>query len=483
MSLIFNARIVTPDWALAAVAAYVLLIPLALTSLPNVTPHDAARVMQCALFTLCAFAMVVHCWRHRQGIGAGPHTEVNRWMIGAGICAGVSVIAAPLPLWAMREVALWVGMAFVAWTVAVAGGAARRRVFEAALLATLAYNALVLGISLTSIFAGQVPWAIDLELGYSNVRFLNHVQTVMIPFAVAGALQVGLSVRRQAILDVTLASTFALLFASGGRATALAIAMGAALAWFAARTATGSALRRLGRTAVWGYLTYVAIFLLLPSALGLGVRSGLLDRAGETGSVTARLYLWRLAVEQIGLAPWFGIGPMHFAHHPNREAAHPHNAYLQLAVEVGVPFFLLAMGGLWMMGRAWVARIRSLDRIPAAEEGAAWLVCLLAVLFDAMASGNLVMPVSQVWIALAVGFSIRWWWSTNRANLFEARPPTAGHRFLPFVCACVGASLSVWLLLVSVSEIGRLDETLKASRELSPTAGRINPRYWSSGWF
>uniref|UniRef100_UPI0019D453F4 hypothetical protein n=1 Tax=Vibrio vulnificus TaxID=672 RepID=UPI0019D453F4 len=49
-------------------------------------------------------------------------------------------------------------------------------------------------------------------------------------------------------------------------------------------------------------------------------------------------------------------------------------------------------------------------------EGAAILITWIAVAVDACFSGNLVMPVSQVWIAFLSGWAWAFWRSTASAS-------------------------------------------------------------------
>lgn len=459
------------------IAGYLLLVPLILLRMP-LSPHDAARSMQVALAVLCAATLVITLpagWR------SPPIQRAARYgalAIVVVVSCAMSVVGSDRPAWAMREIGLWAAMAVIAFTM-VRDPAEPAWIGWGATLGTLAYNALILGLSVLVILQGQVPRAVDLTTGYNNVRFFNHVQTVALPLVAAYGATVYRSTKYRWVFAWTLCSGFALLFASGGRATALAIVGACMLAWLVVRGAALPVVRRLATAAALGYALYAAVFLLLPTALGFANESGLLERAASTGSVATRLHLWRVALGQIAASPWSGVGPMHYAHFPNGEAAHPHNIYLQIAAEWGLPLMVLVLAMIAIGLTAWIRRIRRLGEAPAAREGAGWLLCALAILVDGMASGNFVMPISQVWIAVAAGFALRWWRATSDAGGPEARPPAGVARG----CALGAAALLIWLAAVSIADLRHLDTVLEASRAIGTGSTHINPRYWSSGWF
>ena len=224
---------------------------------------------------------------------------------------------------------------------------------------------------------------------------------------------------------------------------------------------------------LWAVPVYLLIWVGLPDWLGLAEGSGLAARIHEQAGHSAREALLMDAWAQWRAHPWWGLGPMHLAAQPQLHANHPHNAYLQLLVEWGAPLALLAMGlsatALWQRWRAWrstPAQGALLDPL-AAGAGAA----VVAALVDAAFSGSLVMPMSQVWVAVALGC---WFCATPQAA--DPLP----HRTWSRVGA-VGGLLAFLALTPMVWQAWHhLDALLQAA--LSDQIGtRLQPRFWSHG--
>src|SRR5476651_1958481 len=104
--------------------------------------------------------------------------------------------------------------------------------------------------------------------------------------------------------------------------------------------------------------------------------------------------------------PWLGFGPMHFADIANDIAAHPHQAILQWASEWGVPstlcvIALVARAGWTTLG---IVREPALSVVPVDLLRLCLFASLIGALTQAMVDGVIVMPVSQLWLALVVGW-------------------------------------------------------------------------------
>lgn len=461
--------------AAAALSAWLLAMPLVLPwLLPGALEHDAARLLQVGLLALCALAC------------AGPlasarlDTKATLPALLALGGAGWAVAAAPEAAWALRELAVFGGLAALAWLVArhvppavlhgaVVGGAAL-------------YAAVVLLLGALIYAAGTGVTREEIFLGYANRRFFNHVQTVAIPLCVlVGAIGGTRLLRGLAWLAVTLQTSLLILCA--GRATMLALAVGAAvvvpLTWRHARL--------IWRPAAAALLGGVAVYLLVFEALPMLATQPPAPNADlqlqRLGDGQARGGLWRQALAAAAAHPWLGVGPMHLAHAPafNGTAAHPHNLYLQLAAEWGLPMLLLLFWLAWpRLRQAWQGA-----RHASTPEPAGLLLVLVAIAVDACFSGNLVMPVSQVWAAVAVG----WLWRAGAApQVHDAAPPPAsggpglGERALRMGLFALVVLLPLWLaVVVGMEWDGREGEHAAALREFA--APRMHPRFWTHGWF
>lgn len=457
-------------WAQAGVAAFLVTIPVSGVWVGGWTGHDLARAAELPLMLLCAAAGCTRALQLPPAAGA---------VVGlAGLLAAVSIAAAAQPAMALREAALFLGMAAVAACVAD-GPAGARRVARAAAAALALYAAATLLVALAAVLASAAPSRMEMLAGYDNPRFLSHVLTAALPIALAVGLDPDNGVRWRRLAHLALVAGAALAFISAGRATVLALVVAALAALLCHGRAAWPVAARLLAALAAGALVFAVMFLLLPVVVHGHAAPAADYSAARLGSDEARGYLWRLAWQQIESAPWFGVGPMHYAHLPNAKAAHPHNIVLQLAAEWGLPMAALASASA---GAALLRLARRLRRLPSADPrtrvGIALSVGLVAVAVDGMASGNFVMPASQVWIAVLAGLSLAWWRACGEA---QRRPGAGQGRFAR------GLALSIltvlWLAFVpALIETRGLAQRMLDAQKLHPTE-RIQPRFWSSGRF
>jgi hypothetical protein len=183
---------------------------------------------------------------------------------------------------------------------------------------------------------------------------------------------------------------------------------------------------------------------------------------------------------------------MHFSHyqaHPNQKAAHPHNVYLQSMAEMGVPFTLLA---LYLLARAaWRMQARVavaaraeplLKGCASAHMGMALLATWVAIAVDASFSGNLVMPVPQLWAALALGWWLAWARSQPDGLALSVHTAQGWDRYAVWTSTALACALACWVCVSALMEFQDLRNQLDAAREATHTA-KWNPRFWSHGWF
>lgn len=464
----------TASWT--AVASYLLLVPLAAVIVDRIGGHDLSRIAQLALGLTCALTLL-------PGPGAGAARWSIRQMAMASLCVGLAMLStlqATVPAMAARELALFAGMAAVAWVVARQDDPidVPARVASAA---SAAYVVVISMLVIAGYFAGQPLNRAEIFVGYDNYRFFNHVQTAALPLSVLAATVAPPRSWHRVVAWFAATGGFALLFATVGRGTLVGVFIGALVivAMFGAKALP--TLRNLGVAAGGGLLAYGALFWLLPLLLGAprGLADGYYD--ARVGSIEMRLFLWRIALSYIEQSPWLGIGPMHYAHHPTGDAAHPHNIYLQIAAEWGIPMLVVLLWLFaWLMRRLALAVRRCVD--PRERNcGIGLVLAGVAIAVDGLFSGNFVMPVSQVWIAFAVGWAFAWVSAQERV---EAPPPA---RMQPFWNASRLAAVALlmsqlWLASSIWPEVRDLDAVVKQTMDRVPTA-TMNPRFWSHGWF
>jgi hypothetical protein len=143
------------------VAAYLLLVPLMLPVPAGLLPHDAARLAQVFVAAICALVMVGH-WATAPAHSAVQRLSLMGWVWGAVAAAGLalSCFQAAQPIWALREVGLWLGMAFVALAVAV-DRAGRPVTYWGAVAGTLLYNVASLLLPVLGMLLGVQPSSMD----------------------------------------------------------------------------------------------------------------------------------------------------------------------------------------------------------------------------------------------------------------------------------------------------------------------------------
>jgi O-antigen ligase len=239
---------------------------------------------------------------------------------------------------------------------------------------------------------------------FSNRRVFGQVASMAIPLLAYPLLAGGgTRVQRWGVF-VLLAVWWMLVIVSGTRGTWMALAVAATvLAAFAWRACVGWLRVQVAARGV-GALLFWVLFVLLP--VWLGQDATLENRLSNIESLDGRGELWAMAWAQIQAHPWLGIGPMHLAAIPFKSVAHPHNAVLQLAAEWGVPaalaFLLPAVFGVQRL----LARLRQQQH----ASSNLLLVCLAASLLAAgaqsMVDGVIVMPYTQIWLALVVGWAV-----------------------------------------------------------------------------
>lgn len=461
------------------IVSFLVFAPWSSIAIPTMAANDFARLWQIGLMLVCAAA----AWAspHRQHLTAQAGRS---WFLTLPVLAlgSLSVGHADQVGWAMKEATLWIGMGFVAWAVSMQKNEHLHRILlPAVATSALFVNLLNLALPLASMaLDGIQPHPEHLILGYGNRRFFNHVQTVGLPLLVLASCTASAPWLRSVSI-AALVSGFTLLFATEGRATLLALAAASTLALLTCPRHARQLLKTMVLGGVLGYVACLLLFTALPEMMALSPSGDLVHRIQETHTVDLRHRLLRLALADTMRAPWVGIGPMHFAHYTNPVAAHPHNVYLQVSAEWGLPMlsvFLASCGALVM---AVARRIRSLSPTPNMEShtGCVLFMALIGVLIDGLFSGNFVMAAPQVWIAVTVGWSIAWL-PPREATSHNGMMPI--HTVIGMALLALGTACIMWLTMDTAQELPHLDQWLKASEALNPNA-KLMPRFWSSGWF
>lgn len=457
------------------IAGMLWVLPFAYPALAGpYSAHDVARL--CQLLLLAVLAVLYAAAPER----AAP-LRVGRRIQGltvllVALTAG-SVAMSAHPLVALREVLLLCGM----WLVAhvVADDMRRHSVvlpLRALCAGTVLYGSGVLMLLGLYLSTGYPLQAWETLFGFDNPRFLNHVLTVTVPLVAVLAARQDTSSTWRWMARTAGVMNGALMFITYGRATPLALAVALMVAVWACR----GGIRRYAFEMTLPVIVGLAgLWLLWHTALSDG---GFFIDTAELVKIHMRDFLALQALSVLRESPWLGVGPMHFSHHLNIEAAHPHNLYLQWLTEIGPLATALAL----LLVAVYLARLLQPLRAVGSDQqalAAGLWTAVAAVLVDAALSGNFVMPVSQLWIAMMWG----WLLAAHRlANGTSSPSDTitipAGMRALRVVLA---ASL-LWLAAQGASEFlasGKPALPTPQGSQAPMDQRLMNPRFWSHGWF
>lgn len=334
---------------------------------------------------------------------------------------------------------------------------------------------------------GGQPLDSEFFFGFSNYRFFNHVQTVTLPLL--GLFVVRTDGKKKRIFGwAVISAWWALLFLSAGRGTFIGLLAGICVAWFYLR----QQVLPWGWTMLWsaliGLAAYFLFYVLVPLALGLQPFGFLFSVFGRTieNPGSSRWPLWVRAWEIMVAHPWLGAGPLHFAHFGRdvQLGAHPHNWILQIACEWGIPALLCLLTAIAFGFKRLLTIRQYLDPMDIKNHLtlAAWLTIGVAILVDGLVSGLIVMPTSQLWIALYIGCAWGWVASITRMQ------PDARLLRLPMtirICVAIVMLAAIYLLANGLSpEIRNLplyeEQSLQKELYSDPI---LRPRIWLGGYF
>jgi O-antigen ligase len=432
--------------------------------------HDLQRAMQIAI----AFCAVLY------GLSVTPAGRVldRPTALGLGLIIGLGLVSSALahqPLWAFAEVAVFVGCGAIAMAFAVLrrqGGERLDRVLIFIVVGLcLIKSTQYLYAAALAFTSGQLTLAPDLLLsGFSNKRFYGQFQTFTLPLLALPLLLPRTSRPLRGAVFALLCVWWLIAISGGTRGTWL----GMAAAGVVLATLGAGGRRWLGwqlAAMLGGLLLYWLIFTLVADYLGIQIANGASDRL--TTSLSGRGPIWWQAWHMIVERPWLGFGPMHFADIANDIATHPHQAILQWASEWGVPSALCVAALAWRGGWATFGVLR--ERALVTERADLLRLCLFAALVGAlvqsMVDGVMVMPNSQVWLALVVGWllALHAWQSPATAAL-----PAAWFAWKLMSVLAVGL-----LIMIAVRDVPHIQQAQQ--QYLDAHGHHLQPRFWAQG--
>lgn len=460
-------------WFAPALAVLLWAVPVLHSVAPTTLgPHDFSRLVQLGVLLLAACV-----WAFTPAAGSDSGESTSRWPIAAlGVLVVASCLHAAHPLVAAREVALLAGLLLLALQLARAFSdpAIREQFLDLVAVGAAVYGVmwllvmLVGAVSAADLFA---PW--EIIFGFDNARFLNHVQSMSLPLAGVVLLRPGTRRWLRAAAAIALVTGGAILTLYLARASILALLAGALVT-----------LAVFGR-ASWRY-AWTMTLALGAGALAMGLLwyfwFRYLSEPMTDGILSPhfRGFLAGQALDLFATSPWLGVGPMHFTNTVNPIAGHPHDVYVQVLAEYGLPATLLIA---WFAVRFLKRALENVRRLASTQLvlACALLTATLALLVDSGFSGNWVMPISQMWIAVLIALLMSL--ETKAEASAEA---LATRRSLPRV-AWRALVLSAMVTATSLALMEVPDDIphIHTGEPMKKPIGNqfLSFRFWSYGWF
>ncbi|WP_165917672.1 O-antigen ligase family protein [Roseateles saccharophilus] len=392
------------------------------------------------------------------------------------ILAGISCSLAKNHGAALRECTLWISLATLSAAVFIAcfQNKTIKFIMQAITLAWLVYSAFFFLAWVANLLAhGETHFWLAVP-GFDNPRFLNHAQTIAIPLLAAATIHTDKCRTELALSWIALCLCFAMLMALVARASTVSLILGTAAAVVVFGRAAFPLARRILLGGAIGFLIYLLIFQGIPHWFDLKTISSPHTPA-DLVSDHSRIYLWKIALYDVAKAPLIGVGPMHYSADFNGRGAHPHNIYLQLIAEFGVPFFVLLTTATVVLARRSLRHIRQTSHAPDTLT-VATTAALVAALVDGTFSGNFVVPMAQIWICLAAGLFFA---STNHP--ISTPGTTRGINLLAVVALLGILSLQLLFSVETIQEYIHKPITID-NRPALPGAEANSPRFWLDGW-
>ncbi|WP_248798774.1 O-antigen ligase family protein [Pseudomonas sp. MWU13-2105] len=452
---------------------FVCLIILTLAVSAVFGGHDWQRIFQISI----AFAALAS---QVSGL-ASQQVAFARYNMAVMVCISIvllgslSSLQSHQPVWALVELSLLIASSMIAYSFAIGrrleGDASDRylMLFIVLLCASKCFQFILSGGS--AFMSGLEVLDTDkLISGFSNKRFYGQFQTFTLPL-LALPLLLPTTKRSTQVWVFSLLSLWWLIAVTGGtRGTWLGMGVAACVLFICGHSGKRWIAWQLPAVVV-GVTLYWLLFSVLTGYLGIEVSNFASDRL--TTTLSNRGPLWQQAWDMIRERPWLGFGPMHFADIHNPIAAHPHQAILQWASEWGIPSTLLVMG---LVGRGLWATFRLIHERSTSDDPTDLLrLCLFASLIGAltqsMVDGVIVMPYSQLWLSLVVG-----WLLALHVWKGEPAKPNA---FIHWSWMGISTAAVLFLVYVVIRDVPQLDERNKHYQQ--QYGGHLQPRFWAQG--
>ncbi|WP_313552469.1 O-antigen ligase family protein [Pseudomonas sp.] len=435
--------------------------------LKNLSWHDSQRIIEIFLFFLSSTILFFS----KNSIFFIGRKELSLvfFFFGLGL---LSCVFSRQPIWGVTEIALFLGCFGIYFYIS----AIKQHLSEATDLAFLSLVLIIVIAKIVQFFSSYVAACLSgeevldvwlLTDGFSNIRHYGQLQTFILSVFSFFVFRCYGGKLYSIFAFVLMVLFWVVVIACGTRGTWLGIFCAGSIlffisnvgrVWFVIQTSAASA----------ALIAYFCMFHVITHVLQITVLQSASNRI--TTSLSSRDVIWEKAVEMIIAHPFLGIGPMHFADTYNPIAAHPHQAFLQIACEWGIPALIVLIILLIKFFKFSVVTARSADL---QSKGSILQVCLiagiLASLVQSMVDGVIVMPYSQLWLMIFAGW-------LNGSYISE-------HAEIGKRCASTLKILllgsSLFLVFVVLRDINHLDWMKEGGQKNH--WGYFQPRFWSQG--
>jgi len=461
-------------------AAYVVLAP-SVTPLTPLDLYNDKRFWQVGLLLATGAVLIASRSTRRQWLTTFRSLPLCA-RVGLGAVLGLGLLSAtlaPSPFYAFLEVGHFVLLFALAGVVATVVRRSPRRT-GVLLLGAVVLSAFLYAVHFAVSYGLSVAWP-ALEVGrgsisgFANTRHFNQYQTWTLPLLGAAVLAIPARWRTgRGIVFFLAALWWTLILASNVRGTVVALVLAAVGVGLLFRKQTARWLGVQAAALLAGAGLYFVAFHLVGDAA-----PQFADRLQQIDGRSWRLQRWATCIELVGAHPWLGVGPMHFAWPPFHfePGAHPHNAFLQWLTEWGIPSTAIMSGLVVWGGARWMRQEQTASTTDSEMSNAIRVGLVAAVLAGtahAMVSGLLVMPVSQVLLALVGG----WAWGRYRHD-GDQTGAVPSVRARAILCGLLVGSM----LIVggSLRDLSTIEERRSAFLDTADRS-RFSPRYWAQGY-
>jgi O-antigen ligase len=449
--------------------------------------YDQKRLIQLATFMLLGVVLLVdRSLLIRMGnlwANFPPPTRIAFLLVA--VLGVISSYFAPLPKHAFQEwslfgllfiFALYVGSQLVSFSL-------QKVVLAMLAIAIALYSWRYLtGAYIPSLSSPNAVRGYELFIGFAHPRFLNQIQSWVLPLMPAlPVIFIGVPRRYHWLLWVSGLTGWMLLFASSGRATLIAMIFSAIVVFLLFHKRSLLWLKTHAFFAISGLILYIVLFHWLPQLVSIEMDlPKVTERLAQSG-LMGRDRLWGLAWEIALANPLIGLGPQQYANYNYHAiAAHPHSAYLQWLSEWGLLSFGL-LSGLLVYGFAkWV----KFCRITLKQEGSGQSILLIALTASlvagathALVSGIIVMPFSQMMMGLIIGWVLAVYFSASTYNWTGSLPNRFQHVSL-LVCVVIFQGTILYSSFIAIAHINQLREEFLNQY---PHETILKPRFWDQG--